>query len=236
MTRGHSFVAVAFILGGAATLATAAVAQDPAVQQKLAAVKQAAAENKQALAQYTWQELQTISVKGEAKKQATYSVRIGPDGKPQKTEIDSQPSASPSGGPMKKHVEDKKKTEYEDYGKQMAALAQSYMQPDPGRLQQLYKQGQVTLAPGTSQLVIHNYVKQGDSVTMVLDPTAKALKSIHVGSYLSKPSDAVTITADFEQIPNGPNHVSAMTVDGVSKELMVQTQNSNYQKVGSSSS
>jgi hypothetical protein len=240
MTRGQSFVVVAFVMGGAAALATAAapaaVAQDPAVQQKLAAVKQAAAANKQALAQYSWQELQTISVKGEAKKQATYSVRLGPDGKPQKTEIDSQPSAAPSGGPIKKHVVDKKEGEYEAYGKQIAALAQSYMQPDPGRLQQLYQEGQVTLAPGTSQLVIHNYVKQGDSVTMVYDPAAKALKSIHVGSYLDKPSDAVTISATFDQIPNGPSHVSAMTIDGVSKQLTVQTQNSNYQKVGSSSS
>ena len=49
-------------------------AQDPQVQQKLAAVKEAAAKNKQALAQYAWTEKQTISLKGEVKKETVYEV------------------------------------------------------------------------------------------------------------------------------------------------------------------
>src|SRR5262249_19800391 len=40
------------------------VAQDPELQQKLAAVKEASAKNKQALAQYAWTEKQTVSLKG----------------------------------------------------------------------------------------------------------------------------------------------------------------------------
>jgi hypothetical protein len=227
-----------FIVGGALATAGApqAHAQDSARKQLLADVKQSMAANKQALAQYTWQEQQTISVKGEVKKQQLYSVQIGPDGKPQKTPMDQPASSGGSPGGIKGKIVEKKKSEYEDYGKQIAALAQSYMQADPAHLQQLYQQGQITLAPGASQLVIHNYVKQGDSVTMVFDTAAKAVKTIDVSSYLSKPSDAVKISAQFQRIPDGPNHVSSMVVDGVSKQLTVQTQNSNYQKQGSSSS
>jgi len=237
MIRGRSCVAAAFIVGSAlATVgAPQARAQDSARKQLLADVKQSMAANKQALAQYTWQEQQTISVKGEVKKQQMYSVQIGPDGKPQKTPMDQQASSGSPGG-IKGKIVEKKKSEYEDYGKQIAALAQSYMQADPAHLQQLYQQGQITLAPGASQLVIHNYVKQGDSVTMVFDTAAKAVKTIDVSSYLSKPSDAVKISAQFQRIPDGPNHVSSMVVDGVSKQLTVQTQNSNYQKLGSASS
>jgi hypothetical protein len=42
-----------------------ATAQNPQVAQKVAEIKQAAANNKQALARYTWQEQQAISLKGE---------------------------------------------------------------------------------------------------------------------------------------------------------------------------
>ena len=239
MIRARWCLTATFVVGGCIALGTAtaprAVAQDSAVQQRLAAIKESAAQNKQELAQYTWQELETTSINGQAKKQETYSVKIGPDGKPVKTPIDSSASSAPTHG-LKGDIAGKKEKEYAEYGQQIAALAQSYMQPDPGRLNQLYQQGNVTVAPGTSQLVIHNYVKQGDTVTMTMDPTSKALSSINIASYLSKPSDAVTISAQFQQIPGGPNHVSAMTVNGVSKKLTVQTQNSNYQKIGASSS
>ena len=238
MIPWRSWIVAMVVGGGAVPLLTAvappAVAQDSAVQQKLAAVKQQAAANKQALAQYTWQEQQTTSIKGQVKKVQMYSVKLGPDGKPIKTPLDT--TAAPSEHGIKGHIVEKKEKEFQEYGQQIGALAQSYMQPDPGKLQQLYQQGQVTVAPGTNQLIIHNYVKQGDTVTFTLDPETKALGSIKVASYLSKPSDAVTISADFAQIPNGPNHVSSMIVNGASKQLTVQSQNSNYQKLGSSSS
>ena len=51
-------------------------------------MKEAAAKNKQAMAQYTWVEQINISLKGEQKKQEHFQVRLGPDGKPQKTSLD----------------------------------------------------------------------------------------------------------------------------------------------------
>jgi hypothetical protein len=52
-----------------------ATAQNPEVQQRLADVKEASAKNKQSLATYTWQEQDTISVKGEVKKQESFQVQ-----------------------------------------------------------------------------------------------------------------------------------------------------------------
>lgn len=52
-----------------------------------------------------------------------------------------------------------------------------------------------------------------------------------MSSYLSDPSDAVTIQAVFGKLPDGTNHVSNATINGVSKQLTVLTQNSNYQKM-----
>src|ERR1700760_1155874 len=71
------------------------VAQNPEVQQKVADLKAAMAKNRQALAQYTWVETDTISLKGEQKKQEQYQVTLGPDGKPQKTPM-NPPAAQPA--------------------------------------------------------------------------------------------------------------------------------------------
>src|ERR1700739_1579909 len=63
------------------------------LQQQVGQLKESMAKNKQALAQYTWVETVTISLKGEEKKQQHYQVQMGPDGKPQKTSLDSAPAA-----------------------------------------------------------------------------------------------------------------------------------------------
>jgi hypothetical protein len=56
------------------------------------------AQNKQALAQYTWAEQVTISLKGEQKKHEHFLVRVGPDGKQQKTWLDPPANTQPEGG------------------------------------------------------------------------------------------------------------------------------------------
>jgi hypothetical protein len=211
-------------------------AQDPNLQQKVTQVKESMAANKQALSHYTWQEQQTVSIKGEVKKQQMFQVQNGPDGKPQKTLIGPPPEQQePSGGRLKRHVVEKKKEEYKDYGQQIAELAQSYAQPEPGRLQQAFAQGNAMLgsagAPGEIKLVIHNYVKPNDTVTMTFNTADKAIQSLQIASYMDDPKDAVNISAQFARLPDGTNHVSNMLINGVSKELTVNTQNSNYQKL-----
>src|SRR5208337_5285246 len=143
-------------------------AQNPELQQRVAEMKQASVKNKQALAQYTWVEQVTISLKGEQKKVEHFQVRLGPDGKPQKTSLDPPDQAAPSGGRLRQHVVAKKKEEYADYADQMKALAQQYVPPDKDMLQQAYQQGNITLGsvpenPNAVKLVIKNYLKQGDS-------------------------------------------------------------------------
>ena len=79
-------------------------------------------------------------------------------------------------------------------------------------------------------LVIKNYVKQGDSITFTLDPQSKQLQNVRVSSYLNDPNNAVTISAEFAQLPDGTHHVASTLINGVSKQLTVNDQNSNYQK------
>ena len=147
-------------------------------------------------------ETDTISLKGEEKKQEHFQVRLGPDGKPQKTSLDAAAPAEPSGGRLKQHVVEKKKEEYKDYAEQIKALIQQYLPPDKAAIDQAYQKGNVTVGPsaggpGQYQLVISGYVKQGDKMTLVMDTAQKNLVSLSIASYLDDPSDAVTVEAQF---------------------------------------
>jgi hypothetical protein len=209
-----------------------APAQSPQMLDKLMAIKSAQDANKAKLAQYTWQETESIAIKDDVKDTKVYQVQMGPDGKQQKAEINNE-QAQPSGrqGRVKQRVEAHAKEEYQEYGQSISALAKQYTTPDPDRLMQAKQQGNISLQPGNGSvnLVIKNYVKPGDSVTMTIDDQTKQLVSVQVASYLDDPKDAVTIAAQFAQLPDGTNHVANSRVTGVSKHLTVNDQNSNYQ-------
>jgi hypothetical protein len=163
-----------------------------------------------------------------------FRVVMGPDGKPQKTSLDPPPSDHSSGGRLKRHIVEKKKEEYKDYADQMKDLAQQYVPPDKDRLQQAYQQGNITLgpsggAPNQIQLVIHNYMKSQDSMTLLFDKTQGGLVSLQIASYMDDPKDAMNLTVEFSRLSDGTNHVSNVVVNGVSKKMTVAIENSSYQ-------
>jgi hypothetical protein len=223
------------VLALGAPFARAVPAQSPEMQQRVAEAKEAAAKNKQELAQYTWVEQATISLNGEQKKQEHFQVRYGPDGKPLKTSLDPPPSDSGGHeGRLKKHVVEKKKEEYKEYADQIKDLIQQYVPPDKESIGQAYQRGNIMLGsqpgePGQYRLEISNYIKQGDNLTLVMDKTQKDLVSMSIATYLSEPKDAVSVTVRFARIPDGPNHVSEETINGASKQLTIAILNNNYQ-------
>ena len=154
------------------------------------------------------------------------------NGQQQKTEVSNQ-AAQQGGreGQVKERVVAKKKEEFQEYGQQIIALAKQYTTPNPDALMKAKQAGNISLTPGqgTVSLVIKNYLKQGDAVTFTLDPQSKQLQNVRVASYLNDPKDAVTISAEFAQLPNGTNHVASMLINGESKQLTVNDVNSNYQ-------
>jgi hypothetical protein len=239
----RSFVAIA-IFPLAFLLALTALAQDDvkaALQERVAQLKESQAKNKQSLATYSWQEQDTISLKGEVKKVEKFQVHNGPDGKAVKTPLDAPaaaaapPSGGGRGGRLKEHVVEKKKEEFADYAHQIAALAQEYAKPDPAKLQQAAQSGNVKLGPGKMDdevaLVFTNYIKPNDTMTIAFNKNEKAIQNVQIASYLDDPKDAVRITIQFAKLPDGTNHVASMVLDGESKQLNIAIQNSNYNKM-----
>ena len=227
---------ISCVLVVSTTLPGFVAAQSQEMKERVAEVKEAVARNKQALAQYTWVQQVTISLKGEQKKQEHFQVRLGPDGKPQKQSLDPPPAPPKHEGRLKKHIVEKKKQEYREYADQIKELIQQYVPPEKDMLEQAYQKGNIMVGPepgasGQYRLLISNYIKQGDKMTLVVDKTQKELSSLSIATYLDDPKDAVNVSVVFARVPGGPNHVSGETINGVSKQLTIGIQNSNYQRL-----
>jgi len=225
-----------------------ALAQQPeagaAKQEKIAALKQSLAKNQAALKQYAWTETTQISLKGEVKKQEQKECQYGSDGKVQKIPMQgaSQPQQQqqPAGdgrplkGRMKKQIVEKKVGEMKDYMERVAGLVHEYAPLDPQKIQAAVTAGNVavTSAQPVSAITIKDYLKQGDSVTIGFDTTAKAIASYNVASYLDNPKDdVVKLAVNFTRLPDGTNYVQQSVLDAAAKKIEVRVTNSDYKKL-----
>jgi hypothetical protein len=230
--------AIASIAGTlATTLAPATVwapPQGPLLQRSLTEITWAEALTRQALAQYVWQEEETITVRGELKLRKTFRVKLGPDGELSRAAITPQDFDGQNSYALIKRMFRVNPTEYLADAKQITTLAQGYAYLSPSTLEDLTERGQITLgsAPfaGEVQLVVQSYLKPGDSLTILFSHTRKALVSIQASSYLLEPQDELLISAQYEQLTNGPNHVSSVLVSRARRQMTLALRNSGYQK------
>lgn len=205
------------------------------LQQKVAAVKQAAAENQQKLHQYQWMETTQLTLKDEAKPPTQSMCQYGPDGKVQKTPM-GPPPEPPSGGRMKKKIVEKKKGEMQDYMGQVKSLLSMYVPPDPQRMQQAFQAGKASLNPtpgaGVTKLIFKDYAQPGDQMTLSFDTAAKKISSLDVNTYMDDPKDVVTLAVKFASLPDGTSYPQQTVLDATAKKLQVTTTNSGYQPIG----
>jgi type II secretory pathway pseudopilin PulG len=205
------------------------------LQQKVAAVKQSAAENQQKLHQYQWTETTQLTLKGDAKPPSQAMCQYGPDGKVQKTPL-GPPPAPPSGGRMKQKVVANKKEEMQDYMGQVKSLLALYVPPDPQRMQQAFQSGKASVIPnassGVAQIAFKDYAQPGDQFTLSFNAATKKISSVNVNTYLDEPKDTVTLAVQFASLPDGTNYVQKNVLDATAKKLVVTTTSSSYTPLG----
>jgi hypothetical protein len=210
-----------------------AIAQNSEIQEKLAAVKQAAAENKQKIRQYQWIETTQLTLKGDAKPPTKNSCVYGPDGKVQKTMIGAPPPP-PSGGKMKQKVIANKKAEMKDYMQDVKAVLALYVPPDPQKMQADFQAGKVSLnpTPGAVNLVFADYAQPGDKMTLRFDTATKKIGALKIDTYMGQEKDVVTLQVQMASLPDGTSYESQTVLNATAKQLVVTTTNSDYQKLG----
>jgi len=208
-------------------------AQDSAVQEKLAAVKQAMAANAQKLHQYQWIETTQVTLNGEQKPPTQNSCQYGPDGTVQKTPMGAPP-APPSGGPLMKRMIEKKQAEMKQYMGEVKGVLALYLPPDAQKMEQAKQAGNLSVNPvaGAVNLIFKNYVQPGDQLTLTFDTTAKKVASVNVNTFMGDTQDAVTLQVQMASLPDGTNYAQQTILNATAKNLVVTTTNSNYQKLG----
>lgn len=224
-------------LGLALVATRPAAAQD--MQQKIAAAKQAAAQNQQALKQYSWIEKTEISLKGEVKSTKVESCQYGPDGKVQKTPLSAPPpdqgdsSGGGRHGRLKEKMIEKKKGEMQDEMKAAAALVQTYLPPNPEKIQAAQAAGKITVAPGAAgtALRIADYEKAGDALVLTLKAGGKGMEKVDVDTWLDSPDDKVTLDVQMGSLPDGTSYAETTLLSIPSSQIAVKITSSNYQKL-----
>jgi hypothetical protein len=208
-----------------------AEAQD--LQEKVAAAKQAAAQNQQALRSYSWLQKTEISLKGEVKNTKIESCRYGGDGKVLKTPVSEPPPPQKKQRGLKGKVIEKKTGEMKEDMETAVALVQQYVPPAPDKIQAAMAAGKITITPGAgaTTLRIADYVKAGDSLVLTLDPAGQGMKKIDVDTWKDSPSDNVTLDVQMQSLPDGTSYAGQVVLAIPSSNVQVRITNSNYQKL-----
>ena len=204
-----------------------ATAQNLPTKDELAAIGEAQLTSQTKLSNYTWQETQFISVSGEAVDYRLYSVSIGANGQYQRNLVTEhtgqaaifEPSVAEQLSP------------YGPYAQQLCELANQYTTLSSKQLTDANgREGIVLLLKDDLiKLTIKNYSKPGDSVAMSINQHTHRLLTVQAKSYLTDPQNAVTIQAEFAELPDGTNHIATTEIDSISRHLTVKLTNSSYQ-------
>lgn len=222
---------------GLALALFALIAAQPAIaqelQQKLAAAKESAARNQQALRSYSWLEKSELSLKGEVKNTKIDMCRYGPDGKVQKTPVVEPPPPEKKRG-LKGKIVAKKVGEMKEELEAAVALVHQYLPPSPDMMQVVMNAGTASIAqagPGLAALKFPGYVKKGDALTLTFDSTVKALRQIDVTTWLDEPENAVNFKITMEALPDGTSHPATVVLGIPKRQIEVKITKSNYQKL-----
>jgi hypothetical protein len=135
---------------------------------------------------------------------------------------------------MKQKVIAKKKAEMKDYMQDVKAVLGMYVPPDPQKMQAAFQAGKVSLNPasGAVNLIFTDYAQPGDKMTLTFDTAAKKISGLNINTYMGEEKDAVTLQVQMGSLPDGTNYEQQTVLNATAKQLVVTTNNSNYQKLG----
>jgi hypothetical protein len=215
----------------------AALAQEGGADDKVAALKQSLQAGMAALRNYEWVETTAVSLKGEQKSSAQKRCYYGADGKLQKVPIDTGQAEAKKKKPrgIRGKVVENKMDDMKEYMADATELVKQYVPPDPARIQAVKEAGKLAvspLAPDRLQLKFNDYIKEGDALSVFLDPTTNHLLGLQVSSYLKKPKDAVTLDVTMTTLQDGALYASEIVLDGKSKDIKVDIKNSGHRPSG----
>ncbi len=207
--------------------AVVATGQNVSIKDELAAIERARSSNQVKLSRYTWQQIQFTLINGKAVDYRLYSVRIGTGGRDRRKLITENTGQKATFEPRAKE----ELSEYGPYAQQLCELAGQYTVLNSERVVKADARGELTVLRDhdTIKLSINNYLKPGDFLETIINQRTLLPVRMRAKSYLGTQQEAVSIKAEFAELPDGTNHVSTSQIDSASKHLTVKLTDWSYQ-------
>ena len=211
---------------------TGILAQDD-VKETVAIIKTNLIESKQKLKTYEWIETTTTFLKGEEKSKKQNQCYYGVDGKLVKVETGGSKDAKSKGG-LRGKIAANKKEDMADYMEKAIKKIQTYLPPDPEKLQQIYGAGKTAihiLEPGKKyKLDFPDYNQKGDQLSVTVDKVKKIILAISVNTYIDDASDKVIFDLTYNTLPDGTQYPAKTALEASAKNVKVVIENSGYKK------
>ena len=189
-------------------------------------------QNALALRQYTWKSQTQIRKEGEVKATKLYSSRYAADGTVVQLLLEEESARLPKFG-IRGVVARKKKEEAQKLIEALQALAKSYGELPPAKMQEFMKSARASLETNAPQPLLRlesaNVLQPGDSMIVWVDANTRRQRRIEINTSLdTKP---VRIVTEFTDLPHGPTYISRSVVDYPHDELTLTVENFDYEHV-----
>lgn len=225
LLRAAGVAAAVMLLPGAAAA--------QGLQEQVAALKNALAENAAAQRGYSWIEVTQLSLKGEVKATESNSCQYqAGQEKPVCTLIGAPPEGPKVRGPLRKKIAAGKIADLKAYMDSVKALVVRYVPLEPARIQAALQRGDVALAPNPSnhtvRMTASNYLQQGDAVSVTFRQGTHQLMDASIATWLNDPSATVTLSVKYATLPTGVTFAVSKVLNATAKEVVVSIGSSNF--------
>jgi hypothetical protein len=201
------------------------------MQENIAMIKKNLADSKAKMKMYEWIETTTTFIKGEQKslkqKQCYYAL----DGKLTKVETGGSADAKKPGG-LRGKIADNKKEDMVDYVNQAIAKIQTYLPPNPDKIQQIYGAGKMSiqmLEPNKKlKFSFPDYNEAGDLFSMSINKPEQKIISVDVSTSVDDPKEKVVFNITYNNLPDGTQYPGSITLDAPEKNLKITIENSGF--------
>jgi len=203
------------------------------VKETVSIIKNNLVESKEKIKKYEWIETTTTYVKGEEKSKKQSQCYYGVDGKLVKVETGGSTPQKKKGG-IKGKIAANKKEDMEEYIQKSVEKIQTYLPPDPEKIQQLYAGGKTSLhvlEPGKKiKLDFMDYNQKGDGLSVTIDKVRKIILAIDVNTYIDDPEDKVIFNIKYNTLPDKTQYPESIYLQADAKKVKVVIGNSGYKK------
>ncbi len=225
MKKLNLLLALVFLAGTSSLFAQA----DP--KEDVAMIKKNLIESKEKMKLYEWVETTTIFLKGEQKsvkqKQCYYSL----DGKLTKVETGGSTDDKKPGG-IRGKVAENKKEDMTDYMKKAVEKIQTYLPPDPEKIQQIYGAGKISigiLEPNKKfKLSFPDYNEPGDMLSISINKTDQKIMAVDVSTSVDDPKEKALFNVTYKDLPDGTQYAASTILDAKEKDLKIVIENSGF--------